>query len=200
MAAWNVGKKNGLWKGGRSVASNGYVLIRVGVDHPLADVRGYAYEHRLVAEQKLGRSLLPGELVHHINGNKADNDPDNLKVVESTAHHFVYHRRSGKALRMPSEPNVRIECGCGCGETFDKYDLAGRPRRYVSGHNPPLSSPTTDKILRLLSDSAMRRSDLALHFDSEQALAVALSKLKKKGLVTNVRHGVWEIVKSDGGW
>lgn len=58
MAKWNTGEKNGLWKGGRSVASNGYVLIRVGVDHPLADVRGYAYEHRVVAEQKKGIGIM----------------------------------------------------------------------------------------------------------------------------------------------
>lgn len=44
-----------MWKGGRSIASNGYVLVRVGKKHHLADVRGYAYEHRIVAEQKLGR-------------------------------------------------------------------------------------------------------------------------------------------------
>ena len=56
MAKHNIGKKNGMWKGGRSVASNGYVLIRVGMDHHLADVRGYAYEHRLVAEKKIRRT------------------------------------------------------------------------------------------------------------------------------------------------
>lgn len=43
------------WKGGRSIASNGYMLVRVGLSHHLADVRGYAYEHRLVAEQKIGQ-------------------------------------------------------------------------------------------------------------------------------------------------
>src|SRR4051812_41815968 len=45
---------NPNWRGGRSIASNGYIIVRVGVGHHLADVRGYAYEHRLVAEQKLG--------------------------------------------------------------------------------------------------------------------------------------------------
>jgi hypothetical protein len=49
----NFGPKNGFWKGGKSIASNGYMLIRVGVNHHLSDVRGYAYEHRLVAEQKI---------------------------------------------------------------------------------------------------------------------------------------------------
>jgi hypothetical protein len=33
------GARNPNWKGGRLVASNGYVLVRVGVGHHLADVR-----------------------------------------------------------------------------------------------------------------------------------------------------------------
>lgn len=65
MAKHNVGAKNGFWKGGRTVASNGYVLVRVGTDHHLADVRGYVYEHRLIAEQKIGRHLRAGAGHNH---------------------------------------------------------------------------------------------------------------------------------------
>lgn len=135
MARWNVGLKNGFWKGGRSVASNGYVLIRVGTGHHLADVRGYAYEHRLVAEKMIGRRLKKREQVHHKNGNKQDNRPENLEVAASLSHHFVLHRRVGLNRRLPDEQNPMVECACGCGQTFERFDSSGRPRKFVTGHN-----------------------------------------------------------------
>lgn len=117
------------------MASNGYILIRVGIGHHLADVRGYAYEHRLSAEAKLGRRLLPGEIVHHKDENKTNNDPNNLEIVTRQTH-LVEHRRPGAPpLRMPGEANRLVRCKCGCGNTFQKYDGVGRPRSYVSGHN-----------------------------------------------------------------
>jgi len=134
MAVWNVGRKNGMWAGGHSLASNGYVLVRVGMGHHLADVRGYAYEHRLVAERKLGRRLRRGEQVHHIDGDKTNNAASNLLVCSHAEHH-VHHRSGSRRLRMPGEPNQDVACECGCGETFPRFDSAGRLRRFVPGHN-----------------------------------------------------------------
>jgi len=128
------GKRNPNWRGGRGVSSHGYVLVNVGKRRP--DGRGsrYQYEHRLVAEDVLGRSLLHGEIVHHKNGDKQDNRPENIVVVRGNARHYVHHRRSSH-LRKPDEPNPDVACACGCGAVFVRYDVAGRPRRFVSGHN-----------------------------------------------------------------
>lgn len=135
MSVHQTGEKNGQWKGGRSVASNGYVLVRVGKDHHLADVRGYAYEHRLVAERMLGRRLRKGEQIHHKNGDKTDNRPENLEVAESLTHHRALHRSGRKKLRLPNEPNSIVLCKCGCGTQLASFDAHGRFRQFVSGHN-----------------------------------------------------------------
>lgn len=50
------------------------------------------HTHRIVAEQKLGRKLEKGEIVHHIDGNKRNNSPDNLMVMTQSEHarlHFT---------------------------------------------------------------------------------------------------------------
>lgn len=78
------GKGNPNWKGGKRKDRHGYVYLRQ-PNHPHAH-NGYIAEHRLVMEQKLGRFLYPSEKVHHINGIKNDNRPENLLVLSSGAH------------------------------------------------------------------------------------------------------------------
>ncbi len=87
----------------------------------------------MVAEQKLGRQLRKGELIHHVNEVKTDNRPENIEVKASIAEHKVSHRKK-KGLRMPGEENPSVKCQCGCGETFQKYDDYNRPRRFAGGH------------------------------------------------------------------
>lgn len=70
---------NGYWKGGRSRHKAGYIVIRV-PEHPRAVKTAYVFEHILVMEDLLGRYLRPEETVHHRNGVKDDNRPENLEL------------------------------------------------------------------------------------------------------------------------
>lgn len=77
------------WKGGRVKHSDGYIRI-FKPDHPYA-CYGYVLEHRLVIEEHLGRCLIPGEIVHHINGIKDDNRIENLELLPDQSSHSRLH-------------------------------------------------------------------------------------------------------------
>jgi hypothetical protein len=86
------GKESNKWKGGLITKSDGYRLIWVSENDPFSsmrDVRGYTYEHRYVIARKIGRPLSPEELVHHLNGVKGDNRPENLELVNQTEHRLI---------------------------------------------------------------------------------------------------------------
>lgn len=52
---------------------------------------GQRHTHRVVAEQVLGRALLPDEVVHHKDENKHNNDPSNLAIFPNQTYHARCH-------------------------------------------------------------------------------------------------------------
>lgn len=70
-------------EGSRGLNQDGYVRIRTRGE-PGKNQRLHIFEHRKVMEEMLGRKLIPGETVHHKNGVRHDNRPENLELWVST--------------------------------------------------------------------------------------------------------------------
>jgi hypothetical protein len=111
------GSANPRWNGGTMHTSQGYIAVKVPVGHHLRQAHGYAYEHQLVAEQMLGRRLRPNETVHHLNGDRADNRPENLEVImrsEHAANHVATESvrdefgRFRPGVARPWPPDLRV--------------------------------------------------------------------------------------------
>ena len=96
------GENHPCWKDGTTLDRSGYVLQRVKKDGPYGyliraiakrgkagtDSSGYAPVHRIVMHDLIGRPLVKGETVDHIDGNRQNNSPENLKLYQSNADHL----------------------------------------------------------------------------------------------------------------
>ncbi len=65
-------------------------------DHPFAGKqsrKNYVQEHRVVCEKHLKRSIFEHEIIHHIDGDKLNNSPENLYVFNSNGEHLAFHSK-----------------------------------------------------------------------------------------------------------
>lgn len=72
---------------------------------------GGRHVHRVVAERLLGRPLAPGEIVHHEDRNKLNNEPENLFVFPSQAEHARHHSRGHCGLETCDCRVIRLKGG-----------------------------------------------------------------------------------------
>jgi len=81
-------------KHGTRKSSQGYIEVLM-PDHLLANANGYVKRSILVMETKIGRPLQPEEIVHHKDGDKENDHPDNLELFASNSEHVKHHYRQG---------------------------------------------------------------------------------------------------------
>lgn len=95
------------YKGGATTTYGGYVWEFVG-PHPLANKWGFVAQHRLVGADLVGRVPRKGEVVHHKDNDRTNNDPANLEVMTLEAHRRHHYAEMADALRIPiDEPALR---------------------------------------------------------------------------------------------
>jgi len=73
------------YKDGRRTRSDGYILLKMHT-HPRAGKDGYVLEHIVVWEATHNHKLPEGWHIHHINGIKGDNRPNNLVAISPQRH------------------------------------------------------------------------------------------------------------------
>jgi hypothetical protein len=80
-----------------TIRSDGYVYVG----------RKKKLRHITLAEEALGKPLPKGAVVHHWNGDKADNSPENLVICPNTTYHALLHRRQRKLKAMEERAYLR---------------------------------------------------------------------------------------------
>lgn len=94
-----------------TITTNGYVLAYM-PNHPFSSLSGHIMQHRLEMEKHIGRYLISGEIVHHINGKKSDNRIENLELM-TISEHSIRHNTGRKykpetISRMSESAKIRF--------------------------------------------------------------------------------------------
>lgn len=121
------GAENPQFETGRRIATSGYALVSVPIGYPGAKMRpgrqtGSMWEHRLVLERKLGRSLLPSETVDHIDGLTLHNAPENLRLFEKNSDH-LRETLTGKVPRWTDEGYANMKLRHVPGAELQRVDI-----------------------------------------------------------------------------
>lgn len=113
------GENHPRWKGGKVIDKHGgYVWVkRQDGSGGRTGLQNYIAEHRLVMEQLLGRPLTPTERVHHRNGIRTDNRPENLELWT------VGHPAGQRVEDVPHCPT------CTCHQIMTESELHGDMQR-----------------------------------------------------------------------
>lgn len=96
------GDSSPRWQGGRHKQKSGYVIVYA-PGHPRSGRYNRTFEHIVVAEKTIGRYLTKDEVVHHLNGDKQDNRPENLEVLLRKDHVHAHHMKGTRITALHDE-------------------------------------------------------------------------------------------------
>jgi len=82
-----TGPEHSSWGGGLTLMTSGYLAF---TSSPANGTHAGKCVHTVIAEWKIGRPLKEKEVVHHIDGNKLNNNPENLTVMLNADHNRLH--------------------------------------------------------------------------------------------------------------
>lgn len=141
-------------------SKKGYVLIRM-PGHPRADRYGRVFEHIVVWEMAHNAKVPNGYVIHHINGIKDDNRPENLKLLTVSEHSILHN-----SLRKLSY------------ETRQKISEMAKAS-YKRGRKPPMYKEVNMTLLIADINKGMRRKEICQKYNIGRS--TLYKKLKREG-------------------
>lgn len=141
---WNRGtKQSPRFVGSYYINSGGYISTWIGKHTLNNKAGGYYLEHRLQEELKLGRSLKSKEIVHHIDGDKINNIPDNLYTCENDKSHQNLHSQLERvSMELVKMGLIKFDHSKG------EYHIDPNSREIISKSLELLGSPVKDNQQR----------------------------------------------------
>ena len=100
----------------KRINTNGYVSVVSDELFPTAEFKDYEYEHVKVAKKFLEENnevpIRETEVVHHLDGNRSNNSPENLLVLRESQHHKLHSWLNQQIIIPTPEYSIRKEEGC----------------------------------------------------------------------------------------
>jgi hypothetical protein len=176
---------------------NGYTLV-YRPDHPKAMIGGnwdgYIYEHILVGEEINGLPLKEGEVVHHLDKNRANNSPDNLLVLSGPMHAKLHTWLDKNTITPTPEYAERIKLGCVrckvCEKPIDPSMIYCSPECFTDDHKR-YDHPNKEQLEKLIWSKPTTEVASELGVSDK-----AIEKLCKKLDVDKPPRGYWNKVKA----